>query len=69
VKFVEGDVLMTGDVFRSVGFPAADRNAGGTLKGLLESIETFIKLSGPNTNVVPGHGPVTDRAALVFHRG
>ena len=68
VTFVEGDVLMTGDVFRSVGFPAADRNAGGTLKGLLESIETFIKLSGPNTKVVPGHGPITDRAALVFHR-
>ena len=68
VKFVEGDVLMTGDVFRSVGFPAADRNAGGTLKGLLESIEIFIKLSGPNTKVVPGHGPITDRAALVFHR-
>lgn len=68
VKFIEGDVLMTGDVFRSVGFPAADRNAGGTLKGLLESIEMFIKLSGPNTKVVPGHGPIADRAALVFHR-
>jgi cyclase len=68
VKFVEGDVLMTGDVFRSVGFPAADVRAGGTLKGLLESIETFITLSGPNTKVVPGHGPITDRAALVFHR-
>jgi len=68
VKFVEGDVLMTGDVFRSVGFPAADRNAGGTLKGLLESIEMFIALSGPNTKVVPGHGPVANRDALVFHR-
>jgi glyoxylase-like metal-dependent hydrolase (beta-lactamase superfamily II) len=68
VKFVQADVLMTGDVFRSAGFPAADRNAGGTLKGLLESIETFIAMSGPNTKVVPGHGPVADRAALVFHR-
>ena len=68
VKFVEGDVLMTGDVFRSVGFPAADRNAGGTLKGLLESIELFIALSGPDTKVVPGHGPVANRDALVFHR-
>jgi cyclase len=68
VKFVDGDVLMTGDVFRSVGFPAADRVAGGTLKGLLESIEMFIALSGPGTKVVPGHGPVTNRDALVFHR-
>ena len=54
VKFVDGDVLMTGDVFRSVGFPAADRNNGGTLKGLLESIETFISLSGPTPRSCPG---------------
>ena len=38
------------------------------IMGLLKSIEQFIELSGPNTKVVPGHGPVTNRAALVAHR-
>ncbi|MGE0593910.1 MAG: MBL fold metallo-hydrolase [Vicinamibacterales bacterium] len=68
VKFVTADVLSTGDVFRSVGFPNIDRTNGGTLDGLLQSLDTFIALAGPNTKVAPGHGAVTNREALVFHR-
>lgn len=68
VRFVKGDVLMTGDVFRSEGFPTATISNGGSIMGLLQSIELFLANSGPATKVVPGHGPVTDRAALVFHR-
>lgn len=68
VKFVKADVLMTGDVFRSEGFPTPTEANGGTIMGLLQSIEKFLEITGPNTKVVPGHGPVTDRAALVFHR-
>ena len=68
VRFVKADVLMTGDVFRSEGFPTPAEANGGTITGLLQSIEKFLEISGPNTRVVPGHGPVTDRAALVFHR-
>jgi glyoxylase-like metal-dependent hydrolase (beta-lactamase superfamily II) len=68
VKFVTADVLATGDVFRSIGFPNIDRTNGGTLKGLIESMDTFISLAGPNTKVVPGHGDVTNRAGLVAHK-
>ena len=68
IKFTNADVLATGDVFRSVGFPNIDRGNGGTLKGLLESMNKFIELAGPSTKVAPGHGDVTDRAALVAHR-
>jgi glyoxylase-like metal-dependent hydrolase (beta-lactamase superfamily II) len=68
VKFVKGDVLMTGDVFRSEGFPAAAITNGGSVLGLLEALDILIANAGPATKVVPGHGPVTDRAALVFHR-
>jgi cyclase len=68
VKFVTADVLSTGDVFRSVGFPNIDRANGGTLRGLIESIDKFIELAGPATKVAPGHGDVTNRAALMFHR-
>jgi glyoxylase-like metal-dependent hydrolase (beta-lactamase superfamily II) len=68
VKFVNADVLATGDVFRSVGYPNIDRANGGALKGLLESMETFLAAAGPNTKVVPGHGAVTDRTGLLAHR-
>jgi glyoxylase-like metal-dependent hydrolase (beta-lactamase superfamily II) len=59
---------MTGDVFRSEGFPTPTEVNGGTIMGLLQSIEKFLDITDANTKVVPGHGPVTDRAALVFHR-
>jgi len=68
VKFVTADVLATGDVFRSVGYPNIDRALGGTLRGLLESMQIFLDNTGPNSKVSPGHGAVTNRAAIVAHR-
>ena len=68
VKFVQADVLMTGDVFRSQGFPAAAVTNGGSFLGTLTAIDRMIEMAGPNTKVVPGHGPVTNTAALVAHR-
>jgi glyoxylase-like metal-dependent hydrolase (beta-lactamase superfamily II) len=68
VKFEQADVLMTGDVYRSAGFPAAAITNGGSVLGTIAALDRLIELTGPNTKVVPGHGPVVDRAALVFHR-
>ena len=68
VKFVKNDVLMTGDVFRSLGFPNIDRASGGSLKGMLAAFDTLIAAAGPNTKVLPGHGPITNRAGLVAHQ-
>jgi glyoxylase-like metal-dependent hydrolase (beta-lactamase superfamily II) len=68
VKFERADVLMTGDVYRSAGFPAAAITNGGSVLGTIDALDKLIAMTGPNTKVVPGHGPVADRAALVFHR-
>jgi glyoxylase-like metal-dependent hydrolase (beta-lactamase superfamily II) len=68
VKFQQADVLMTGDVYRSAGFPAAAITNGGSVLGTIEALGRLVEMAGPNTKVVPGHGPVVDRAALVFHR-
>ena len=68
VKFQKNDVLMTGDVFRSVGFPNIDRGNGGSLKGMIEAFDTLIAAAGPKTKVLPGHGPITNRAGMVAHK-
>lgn len=68
VKFVQGDVLMTGDVYRSAGFPAAAITNGGSVLGTIAALDKLLELAGPNTKVVPGHGPVVGRGELVFHR-
>ena len=68
VRIPGPDVLMTGDVYRSAGYPAIDRAAGGTLKGMMDALNMLVDLAGPATKVLPGHGPIVDRAALVAHR-
>jgi len=68
IHFVNNDVLMTGDYFRSLGFPNIDRNGGGTLNGMLDGIGRTIGMAGPNTKIIPGHGATVDRAGVTAHR-
>ena len=68
VRFPVADVLMTGDVFRSTGYPNIDLGNGGSLNGIVAALATLAAVAGPNTTVVPGHGPITNRAAIVAHR-
>ncbi|HEY7171321.1 MAG TPA: MBL fold metallo-hydrolase, partial [Vicinamibacterales bacterium] len=56
VYFPKANVIMTGDFYRAVGYPYPDRNNGGSVKGLIEGLNTVIALAGPNTKIVPGHG-------------
>jgi glyoxylase-like metal-dependent hydrolase (beta-lactamase superfamily II) len=62
------DIIMTGDFYRSVQYPNIDRNNGGTLNGLLDGLGVVIGLAGPNTKIVPGHGPVVGRAEVLANR-
>jgi cyclase len=62
------DIIMTGDFYRSVQYPNIDRNNGGTLNGLLDGLGVVIGLAGPNTKIVPGHGPVVGRAEVMANR-
>src|ERR1700730_981920 len=68
VRFHNADVIMTGDFYRSVQYPNIDRVNGGTLKGMIDGLGRTIGLAGPNTKIIPGHGPTVDRAALMAHR-
>jgi cyclase len=68
VRFVNNDVVMSGDFFRSLGFPNIDRANGGSLDGMLEGLAQLIGMSGPNTKIIPGHGTTVDRAAVMAHR-
>jgi len=68
VRFAKLDILATGDYYRSVGWPIVDLINGGSLQGLIDGLGATIGRAGPNTKIIPGHGPITDRAALIAHR-
>lgn len=68
VSFPGLDVLMTGDYYRSLGYPNIDRANGGSLEGMLEGLGETIGMAGPRTKIIPGHGAMVDRQAVVAHR-
>ena len=68
VRFVDSDIIMTGDFYRSVQYPNIDRANGGSLRGMLDGLALVIGLAGPKTKIVPGHGDIVDRNAVAAHR-
>jgi len=68
VYFVHDDILMTGDFYRSLGYPNMDVANGGSMNGMIDGLARIIALAGPKTKIVPGHGDIVDRSAVQFHR-
>jgi cyclase len=68
IRFENADVIMIGDFYRNYGYPFIDTNNGGTLKGALEALELTMKLSGPNTRLIGGHGTTIHRDDIVPYR-
>ena len=68
VYFPAVNVIMTGDFYRSTGYPNIDRANGGTMKGMLAGFDAIVKLARPDTKIVPGHGAVVDKTAVAAHK-
>jgi glyoxylase-like metal-dependent hydrolase (beta-lactamase superfamily II) len=69
VRFVEADVIQTGDTFFHGFYPDIDQPHGGTIDGMIALYDTLYKMSGPNTRIIPGHGPVANREDVREYQG
>src|SRR5260370_3651709 len=54
VYFPAEDFLMTGDYFRSVGYPNMDLNNGGSMRGMIDGLGFTIGKCGPDTKIISG---------------
>jgi len=68
VMFPKDDIIMCGDFFRSIQYPNIDRANGGSLDGMLDGLGRLVGMAGPNTRIVPGHGPMVKRDAVMAQR-
>ncbi|MET0291423.1 MAG: MBL fold metallo-hydrolase [Steroidobacteraceae bacterium] len=64
VRLPNANVLFTGDVFTTDRYPITDPATLGWIGGLATATDQLLKLTDAQTRVVPGSGPVADRAAL-----
>ncbi|TMQ68896.1 MAG: MBL fold metallo-hydrolase [Candidatus Eisenbacteria bacterium] len=68
VRFVEANVIHMGDCFFNGRYPVIDVPAGGSIGGMIAATERAMPLMDDKTKVIPGHGPLGDKASLwAFH--
>src|SRR6266446_526571 len=68
VWFKTANVLSTGDTFTNRRYPEIDFANGGPINGTIAASDAYLKLANAKTRIVPGHGPLADRAALMEYR-
>ena len=72
VFFRRSDVVSTGDVFVTTGYPVID--AGGSIQGIIDALNRVLEITIPKheqeggTYVIPGHGRLCDEADVVEYR-
>jgi len=64
VRFRKANVLVTGGIVVGEGWPIIDYKTGGWIGGLVQGLQTLIRLCDENTRVVPATGPPLRRADL-----
>jgi cyclase len=68
VWFKTANVLATGDTFTNGRYPNIDFANGGNIKGMIAATDLYLKFVNDKTRIVPGHGPIADKAALAAYR-
>jgi glyoxylase-like metal-dependent hydrolase (beta-lactamase superfamily II) len=65
VYFKNDNVLHTGDIMFHKVFPFIDGNNGGSLDGVIHALESIAALVDDETKIIPGHGPLANRADVI----
>ncbi len=68
VYFANANAIMTGDFYRSLGYPNIDRANGGTMNGMLAGFDAIVALARPDTKIIPGHGAIVDKTVVAAHK-
>ncbi|MEL7485790.1 MAG: MBL fold metallo-hydrolase [Pseudomonadota bacterium] len=58
------DILHAGDIYWNGYYPRIDLQSGGSVNGAIATLERLVSLSGPETHIIPGHGPLATKADL-----
>ena len=57
-----------GDTFTNGRYPNIDFANGGNIRGMIAAAEAYLRIANDKTKIVPGHGPLADRAKLIEYR-
>ena len=64
----KANVLHLGDLFFNGMYPFIDASTGGNINGMIAAADQALERSTRETKIVPGHGPLADRARADRYR-
>jgi cyclase len=62
------NVAVVGDIFSNHFYPIIDLASGGSIDGMIYSLDRVLSQTDEQTKIVPGHGPVATRSDLQDYR-
>jgi glyoxylase-like metal-dependent hydrolase (beta-lactamase superfamily II) len=74
VFFRRSDVISTGDIFTTTGYPVIDLAHGGSIQGELDALNQVLGMvitarnEEAGTYIIPGHGRLSDAAEVAYYR-
>ena len=74
VHFRKSNVVATGDVFLTTGYPVIDLQRGGSIEGEVKALNHILDITVPDvmqeggTLVIPGQGRLCDEADVTEYR-
>jgi len=64
VWFKNANVIHTGDIYFAGTYPFIDTASHGSITGIIAAVEYMLSIIDDNTRVIPGHGPMSNKAKL-----
>jgi glyoxylase-like metal-dependent hydrolase (beta-lactamase superfamily II) len=68
IWFHHANVIHTGDLCFNGFYPFIDASSGGTIDGMIGADDRILAIADDRTRIIPGHGPLTDKAGLKHFR-
>lgn len=68
IFFRDANVIHTGDLFFNGLYPFIDSESGGSISGMIDSIDALLNRADNNTQIIPGHGPLANKNDLKTYR-
>jgi glyoxylase-like metal-dependent hydrolase (beta-lactamase superfamily II) len=68
IHFQKANVLHMGDTFFNGFYPVIDASTGGKIDGMILAADNILPLVDDNTKIIPGHGPLGNKADLTKYR-
>ena len=65
VLFKKANVIHVGDLYFNGYYPYVGISSGGSVSDMIMAVNKIIKMIDDKTIVIPGHGPLSNRAELI----